>query len=87
MLLFKYAVKMNERLCHIIRLIYRNTKHDQKEYPKRLYSHLTGGLIKWQKKTKDCIKILMTAIVVVFLFNKIRLTKQFKTCHYDSMTV
>jgi len=34
MLLFKYAVKMNERLRHIIRLIYRNTKHDQKDYPK-----------------------------------------------------
>ena len=30
MLLFKYAVKMNERLRHIIRLIYRNKKHEQK---------------------------------------------------------
>lgn len=36
MLLFKYAVKMNETLRHIIHLIHRNTKHDQKDYPKRL---------------------------------------------------
>jgi len=43
MLLFKYAVKMNERLRHIIPLIYRNKKHDPKDYPKRLYSRLTGG--------------------------------------------
>jgi hypothetical protein len=42
MLLFKFAAKVNKRLHHIIRLIHRNIKHEQKDYPEHLYSRLTG---------------------------------------------
>jgi len=66
---------------------YTGTQSTTKKITLNFVLMFNRRLIKWRTKTKDCTKILMTVIVVVILFNKMRLTKQYKTCHYDSMTM